>query len=67
SNKVALSEELEASVEEFFEEANQEQPVSVEEEQEALIAHVCSSLQKIQFNTQNVICPAIGYMVRFFN
>ncbi|USL86795.1 hypothetical protein CDGHABPJ_00337 [Pseudomonas phage OMKO1] len=67
SNKVALSEELEASVEEFFEEANQEQPVSVEEEQEALIAHVCSSLQKIQFNTQNVICPAIEYMVRVFN
>lgn len=62
-----MSEELTASVESGFEEINQEQVVTEEEENEALIQNVDASLAKITFNTQNVIIPAIDSMVRDYN
>lgn len=62
-----LTEELTASVESGFEEINQEQVVTEEEENESLIQNVDASLAKIQFNTQNVIIPAIDSMVRDYN
>ncbi|QEM41939.1 hypothetical protein [Pseudomonas phage vB_PaeM_PS119XW] len=61
-NKVAMSDELAASVEAHFVESNVEAPENVNEEREAIISNMHTAIAKIQFNTQNVIIPAIKAM-----
>ncbi|AEH03631.1 hypothetical protein AVT69_gp206 [Pseudomonas phage PhiPA3] len=61
-NKVEMSDELAASVEDHFEEINQETPASVDDEREAMIANLHTAIARVQFNTQNVIIPAITAM-----
>lgn len=62
-----VSDELTASVEEHFEEMNEEQPIHVEEDQKDLVGLVAASLGKIQYNVNNVVIPGIDSMVRDFN
>jgi len=62
-----VSEELTASVEEHFEEMNEEQPIHVEEDQADLIGLVAAALGKIQYNVANVVIPGVDSMVRDFN
>lgn len=62
-----VSEELTASVEDHFEEMNEEQPIHVEEDQTDLVGLVAAALGKIQFTVSNVVIPGIDSMVRDFN
>lgn len=62
-----VTDEMTASVEEFFEENNEELPVTVEEDNHDLVSLVAAALGKIQYNVANVICPGIDSMVRDFN
>ena len=61
-NQVAMSDDLAVAVEDHFVEHNVEAPANVNEEREALIANMHTAIAKIQFNTQNVIIPAIKAM-----
>lgn len=62
-----VTNEMTASVEEFFEENNEELPVTVEEDNHDLATLVAAALGKVQYNVANVICPGIDSMVRDFN
>lgn len=59
--------EMTASVEEHFEEMNDEAVVTEEEVGADLISLVSGALAKIQYNVNNVVVPAIDSMVRDFN
>lgn len=59
--------EMTASVEDHFEEMNEEQPITVEEESADLVSLVAAALGKIQYNVANVVIPGIDSMVRDFN
>lgn len=61
-NQIGMSDELAASVEDHFEEINQEAPENVGEERENLISNMHTAIAKVQFNTQNVIIPALKAM-----
>lgn len=58
--------EMTASVEEHFEEMNDETIVTEEEVGADLISLVSGALAKIQFNVNNVVVPAVDSMVRDF-
>jgi hypothetical protein len=62
-----VTEELTASVEEHFEEMNEEQLPTVEEDNTSMVDLVAAALGKIQFNVANVVVPGIDSMVRDFN
>lgn len=62
-----VTDEMTASVEDFFEEANEELPVTVEESNTDMIGLVAAALAKIQYNVSNVVVPGIDSMVRDFN
>jgi hypothetical protein len=62
-----VTEELTASVEEHFEEMNEEQPITVEEDNTSMVDLVAAALGKIQYNVANVVIPGIDSMVRDFN
>lgn len=66
-NQVAFSNDLASSVEDFIENANENVVEVVTDEQEALIENFQAALAKIQFNTQNIIRPAIDTMVTNYN
>lgn len=59
--------EMTASVEDHFEEMNEEQPITVEEDSADLISLVAAALGKIQYNVANVVVPGIDSMVRDYN
>lgn len=62
-----VSEELVTSVEDHFTEMNEEQPITVEEDNKDMVGLVAAALGKIQFNVSNVVVPGIDSMVRDFN
>lgn len=62
-----VSEELMVAVEDHFEEMNEEQPVTVEEDNADMVGLVAAALGKIQYNVANVVIPGIDSMVRDFN
>lgn len=62
-----VTDEMTASVEDFFEKNNEELPVTVEEDNHDLVSLVAGALGKVQYNVANVICPGIDSMVRDFN
>lgn len=59
--------EMTASVEEHFEEMNDEAVVTEQEVGADLISLVSGALAKIQYNVNNVVVPGIDSMVRDFN
>ncbi len=62
-----LSETMVASVEDHFAESNETAPASVEEERESIIANTRTGVAQLQFNTQNVLIPAIKEMCNAYS
>lgn len=62
-----VTDEMVASVEDHFEEMNEEPPVTVEEDNTDLVSLVAAALGKIQYNVANVVVPGIDSMVRDYN
>lgn len=64
---VELTDKLAASVEDHFEEVNEETIAPVDESREALIENTHLGLSKTLFTTNNVIIPAIKDMHSYFS
>lgn len=65
-NGEPISQALVGSVESHFAEANATQPESIDDERESIIANTRAGVAQLQFNTHNVLIPAIKEMCKSY-